>query len=60
MRRAHYRRQEGLGAAAAVMIVLAVSCVVFLAVTRWGLDLYGPWLAERLNAFADWLRDGWG
>lgn len=61
MRRAHYRKQpQRLGAGAAVMIVLAVSFVVFLAVTRWGLELYGPWLHERLDAFAEWLRNGWG
>ena len=42
------------------MIVVAVSFVVFVAVTRWGLDLYGPWLHERLDALAEWLRNGWG
>jgi hypothetical protein len=62
MRRAEYRRQpQRLGAGAAVMITLAVSVVVFAAVTRWGLDLYGPWLLDIGHEIKAWLRDPrWG
>lgn len=62
MRRAEYRRPpQRMGAGAALMITAAVSAVVFVAVTRWGLDLYGPWLLDVGHEIKEWFRDPrWG
>jgi hypothetical protein len=36
-------------AAIASLVILGGFLVVFCAATRWGLDLYGPWLAHTLG-----------
>jgi hypothetical protein len=42
-------RRRGITPGGALMVVVAASFLVFCAATRWGLDLYGPWLAHALG-----------
>lgn len=42
-------RRRGITPGGALMVVVAASFLVFCAATRWGLDLYGPWLAHVLG-----------
>lgn len=49
MARHHYRKDRALTPATLLMIVMALTFVIFCVATRWGLDLYGPWLAHTLG-----------
>lgn len=50
----HYRhsRSRGLTPATLLMLIALAGFLVFCAATRWGLDLYGPWLAQHL----EWIK----
>ena len=43
---------RGITPGGALMAFVAASFLVFCAATRWGLDLYGPWLAH----FFGWTK----
>ena len=49
MARKHYRKNRGLTPATVLMLLAAISFLIFCAATRWGLDLYGPCLAHTLG-----------
>lgn len=49
MARRHYRKDRTVTPATVLMVLAAVSFLIFCAATRWGLDLYGPWLAHTLG-----------
>jgi hypothetical protein len=44
-----YRKDRVLTPATVLMGIVVVAFVIFCAATRWGLDLYGPWLAHTLG-----------
>lgn len=48
----HRPEPRGITPATVLMMIAAVGFLVFCAATRWGLDLYGPWLAQHMG----WLR----
>lgn len=50
-------RRKGIGIGGLAMVVIVVSFVVFLAATRFGLDLVGPHIVDLM----EWVHDktGW-
>lgn len=44
-------RSRAITPATLAMLLIVASFVVALAVTRWGLDIYGPWLARLLDGY---------
>lgn len=50
-------RRRGIGIGGLAMVIVAVSFLVFLVATRWGLDLYGPQLMEWMQDLHD--KTGW-
>lgn len=49
MARRHYRKDRALTPATVLMLLVLIAFGIFCAATRWGLDLYGPWLAHALG-----------
>ena len=49
MSRRHYRKDRALTPATVLMLIAAVAFLIFCAATRWGLDIYGPWLASHME-----------
>lgn len=47
-----HRRGRAVTPATALMGIIVLGFVVALMATRWGLDLYGPWLYQHL----EWMK----
>ena len=46
----HHRREpHGITAASVLMWICLIGFAVFAAATRWGLDIFGPWLARTFG-----------